>query len=109
MRQTVSNERNQEIKETGDEKMNTEKDREFLTGWLLESTKPELLGDELNEEELNRMTVDELFNLADERQEKLDEVGANRHREAEELGKYRKYGSAGIRGIIKGEKNERVI
>ena len=77
---------------------------ESLTQWLLESTKPELLGDELNVEELNRMTVDKLFNLAKERQGKLYEAAASQNRELEALKKYGKYQAAGIKGIIKGEK-----
>jgi len=63
-------------------------DRTFLTDWLLESTKPELLGDTLDAEELERMTVDELWKLAEERKEKLDKAAAKQMRERKALFEY---------------------
>ena len=74
-------------------------DREFLTKWLLESTKPELLGDELDPGELNRMTVDELFALAEERQDKLTKAAEAQRAEADALEKYGKRKFRGIRAV----------
>jgi hypothetical protein len=76
--------------------------REFLTGWLLESGP--LLGDELDPGGLGRMTVDELFTLAQERQEQLTKAIAAQQREAEALRKYGRMKFAGIRGVITGGK-----
>lgn len=52
-----------------------DEERNFLLNWLIESQP--LLKDELDKEELGRMTSAELFSLAEERQKRLEE-GAER-------------------------------
>jgi hypothetical protein len=82
-----------------------DEDRKFLTDWLIERTNVELLDDELDPGELERMTVAELFELARERGEKFRMTAEAQKREAEALRKYGRYKQAGIRGIMKGGKS----
>jgi hypothetical protein len=78
-------------------------DRGFLTDWLIKSV--QLLGDQPDDEKLHeklqRMSIDELYVLADERQQKLNETAANKLQQAAELEMYQRMKRAGIRGIVK--------
>ena len=72
-------------------------DKEFLTGWLIESDR--LLGKD--DQDYSRMTVGELFQLAQQRQAELGESAESDRREADQLELYGRCRQAGIRGIVR--------
>ena len=81
-----------------------DEDRKFLLDWLIESQP--LLGDELDQQELERMAFAELLSLAEERQKRLREAAEAQSREADALEMYGRCKTAGIRGVVKGGRGD---
>jgi hypothetical protein len=75
-------------------------DKEFILDWLIKSQ--QLLNDELDQKELERMTTAELFGLAEERQKKLREAAEAQSKEADQLAMYGRCKTARISGVVKG-------